>query len=242
VLWVDQQVPAHYSEGPLFGLGLGLRVRVRLAYVRNSGPYGIADRIRPAWMDARFCGQIQLDTCIRHLDVYLVSSISNIFCILLHAKSQSIERNPGRYTPDVQIWTSCVNAFESYHVTDRQTDTSNIPLRCAGGQIINNSYTTIEPKLGQTRHWWTKQSIHGSQPLAGTLIALPDTCSGLLSPVSRCALQILVAMCWPQQPPQYRRSPPVNMSVLSCVQWRMIPLRLNSSPRQNSTTIIGYNN
>ena len=31
-----KSVPAHYSEGPLFGLGLG--VGVRTAYVRNSGP------------------------------------------------------------------------------------------------------------------------------------------------------------------------------------------------------------
>jgi len=36
---VHKLVPTHYSEDPLFGLGLwlGLGVRVRIAYVRNTG-------------------------------------------------------------------------------------------------------------------------------------------------------------------------------------------------------------
>jgi len=36
-------------------------------------------------------------------------------------------------TPDVQIWTSYVKAFESYRLTDRQTDTI-ISCRFAGGR------------------------------------------------------------------------------------------------------------
>jgi len=93
----------------------------------------------------------------------------------------------------------------------------------------------VHKRRYKTLHWRTKQSIQASQPLPGRLIVLPGTCSGLSSRARCCSLQMLVAMCWPQQPPQYSRSPPVNKSVSSCVQWLTIPSRLNSSPRQNST-------
>jgi len=41
--------------------------------------------------------------------------------------------------PGVQMWTSYVNAFESYHLTDRQTDTTEIIYHVASRVVSNDN-------------------------------------------------------------------------------------------------------
>ena len=64
----DWSIPVHYSEDPLFELVLllGLEVRVRIAYVRNSGP----ESINP-WLTnnhVRYCYRTS-DVFVGELDV-----------------------------------------------------------------------------------------------------------------------------------------------------------------------------
>ena len=50
------------------------------------------------------------------------------------------EFNP--YSLDVQIWTSYVKAFESYHLTDKQTDTTEI-IYHAASRVVKNPFIFV---------------------------------------------------------------------------------------------------
>jgi len=49
-------------------------------------------------------------------------------------------------TPDVQIWTSYVKAFESYRLTDRQTESIEI-INHAASRVVNQSFSWLRPQI-----------------------------------------------------------------------------------------------
>ena len=62
-----------------------------------------------------------------------------------------------RYRPNIQIWTSYIMAFESYHLTDRQTNTTKIIYHAALWMVKNSNVTCwkILPLLNIYSKWKT---------------------------------------------------------------------------------------
>ena len=51
----------------------------------------------------------------------------------------------------LQIWISYAKAFESYPLTDRQTESSEIVINLAASQVVNTVYNGTEKLKGRLK-------------------------------------------------------------------------------------------